>query len=220
MNIEELAQVFDGLARGFASGLKEKERKELLALVGLFRRFPNQGISEFIRFVEGAFSKERNSIPALVERIKVFKQGTGEPRQDLEASLASIGAPDLKKLVAALGMKAGGKRDDNLKLLQSYLADGHPDPSPAPEAHTDFAGEVDRAYALYEAIKAELRSISINEMRSRFTGLTTLPKPVLAGILSRLGFATDGSKEQIEAKLLDILTSIKLSYDQTKQINS
>ncbi len=27
-------------------------------------------------------------------------------------------------------------------------------------------------------------------------------------------------KEQIEAKLLDILTSIKLSYDQTKQINS
>ena len=34
MNTEELAQVFDGLARGLAAGLKEKEKKEL---VGMFR---------------------------------------------------------------------------------------------------------------------------------------------------------------------------------------
>ena len=32
MNIEELAFVFDGLAKGLAGGLKEKEKKELNSL--------------------------------------------------------------------------------------------------------------------------------------------------------------------------------------------
>jgi hypothetical protein len=145
MNIEELAQVFDGLARGLAAGLKEKEKKELAALVGMFRRFPNQGVSDFIKFVEGAFSKERNSVPALVERIKAFKQGEGEPRQELQASLASAGATDLKKLVTALGMKAAGKKDDNLKLLQSHLSDGQIEASATSGQATELAGEVNKA---------------------------------------------------------------------------
>src|SRR5437588_6391841 len=98
MNIEELALLFDGISKGLAAGLKEKEKKELAALVGMFRRFPNQSITDFIKFVEGSFSKERNSVPALVERIKQFRQGTGEPYQELHGSLAAVGAADLKKL--------------------------------------------------------------------------------------------------------------------------
>ncbi|MCS6897449.1 MAG: hypothetical protein NZM29_05695 [Nitrospira sp.] len=220
MNIEELAQVFDGLVRGFASGLKEKEKKELAALVDMFRRFPNQGVSDFIRFVDGAFSKEQNSIPALVERIRLFKQGSGEPRQQLEASLTRISAVDLKKLVAALGLKPGSKKDVNLKLLQSHLGYSQTDPSDASRTSVDVVGEVDRAYKFYESIKAELRSISIDEMKARFANLSVLPKPVLAGVLSKLGYSADGSKEEIEAKLLDNLTSIKISHDQTKQIGT
>jgi hypothetical protein len=220
MNIEELAQVFDGLARGLAAGLKEKEKKELAALVGMFRRFPNQGVSDFIKFVEGAFSKERNSIPALVERIRAFRQGAGEPRQELQASLASVSATDLKKLVAALGMKPAGKKDDNLKLLQSLLPDGKAEASATPVQQTDLAGEVDRAFAQYEAIKADLRAITVEEMRARFAGLSGLPRPVLAGVLSRLGYSADGSKDEMEAKLLDNLTSLKISHDQTRQIDS
>ena len=220
MNIEELAQVFDGLAKGLASGLKEKEKKELTALVGMFRRFPNQGISDFIKFVDGAFAKERNSVPALVERIKLFKQGEGETRQELESSFLSMSATDLKRLVRALGMKAGGKKDENLRLLQSYLSDGVTNPSLVPRTSTDLAAETDKAYALYEAIKSQLRSISIEEMRARFAELSAFPKDVLAGVLSKLGYPADGSKEKIEAKLLDNLTSIKISFDQTKQIGS
>ena len=220
MNIEELAQVFDGLARGLAAGLKEKEKRELAALVGMFRRFPNQGVSDFIRFVEGAFSKERNSVPALVERIKAFKQGAGEPLPELQVSLASVGAADLKKLVTAMGMKAASKKDDNLKLLQCHLSSGQAEASAPSGSATDFDGEVDKAYAQYEAIKADLRAITVEEMRARFVALSALPKPVLAGVLSKLGYPADGSKEEIEAKLLDNLTSIKISHDQTKQIGS
>jgi hypothetical protein len=220
MNIEELAQVFDGLARGLAAGLKEKEKKELAALVGMFRRFPNQGVTDFIKFVEGAFSKERNSVPALVERIKAFKRGAGEPLQELHASLTGVGAPDLKKLVAALGMKAAAKKDDNLKLLQSHLSDGQTEGSATSGPSADLAGEVDKAFSQYEAIKADLRTITVEEMRSRFAGLSALPKPVLAGVLSKLGYPADGSKEELEAKLLDNLTSIKISHEQTKQIGS
>jgi hypothetical protein len=39
-------------------------------------------------------------------------------------------------------------------------------------------------------------------------------------VLSRLGYPVDGSKDEIEAKLLDNLTSIKISHDQTSQIGS
>jgi hypothetical protein len=57
-------------------------------------------------------------------------------------------------------------------------------------------------------------------MRARFAALSSLPKAALAGVLSKLGYPADGSKEEIEAKLLDNLTSIKISHDQTRQIGS
>jgi hypothetical protein len=218
MNIEELAQVFDGLLRGLGAGLKATEKKELAALTGMFRRFPNQSISDFVKFVEGSFSKERNSVPALVERIRLFKQGTGEPLQELQASLASLGAAERKKLVVALGMKAGRTKDDNLKLLQSFLTNGQAETSAASESATTLAAEVDRAYAQYEAIKADLPSITVDEMRARLAALSSLSKPVLAGVLSKLGYPADGSKEAIAAQLLDNLISIKISLDQTKRI--
>jgi hypothetical protein len=218
MNIEELAQVFDGLLNGLAAGLKATEKKELAALTGMFRRFPNQSIGDFVKFVEGSFSKERNSVPALVERIRAFKQGTGEPLQELQNSLASLGATERKKLVAALGMKAGRTKDDNLNLLQSFLTNGRAETSAASEPTTDLTREVDRAYAQYEAIKTDLTTITVDEMRARFAAVSALSKPVLAGVLSMLGYPADGSKEAIEAQLLDNLTSIKISLDQTKRI--
>ena len=218
MNIEELAQVFDGLLMGLGSGLKATEKKDLAALTGMFRRFPNQSISDFVKFVEGSFSKERNSLPVLVERIKAFKQGIGEPLLELQASLASVGATDLKKVIAALGMKAASKKDDNLKLLQSLLTDDQTEASAASGPTTDLAHEVDRAYAQYEAIKADLPTITVDEMRMRFAAVSALSKPVLAGVLSKLGYPADGSKEAIGAQLLDNLTSIKISLDQTKRI--
>jgi hypothetical protein len=218
MNIEELAQVFDGLLKGLAAGLKEKEKKELAALAGMFRRFPNQGIGDFVRFVEGTFAKERNSVPVLVERIKAFKQGTGEPLQELQASLTDLGATERKKLVTSLGMRAGRTKDDNLKLLQSFLTGHQTETLPPSVPATDLTAEIDRAYAQYEAIKADLAAITVEEMRARFAALSTFSKPVLAGVLSRLGYPAGGSKEAIEAQLLDNLTSIKISLDQTKRI--
>lgn len=218
MNIEELAQVFDGLLKGLAASLIKKEKDELAALAGMFRRFPNQSIKDFVKFVEGTFAKERNSVPALVERIRRFKQGTGEPLSELQTSLASLGATERKKLVMALGMKAGRTKDDNLRVLQSFLTNSQSEASAASESATALAAEVDRAYAQYEAIKADLPTITIDEMRARFGGLSVLSKPVLAGVLSKLGYPADGSKEAIEAQLLDNLTSIKISLDQTRRI--
>ncbi len=218
MNIEELAQIFDGLLKGLAVGLKEKEKKELAALTAMFRRFPNQSISDFVKFVEGTFSKERNSLPVLVERIRAFKQGTGEPLHELQTSLVSLGAVERKKLVAALGMKAGRTKDDNLNLLQSFLTNSQAEAPAVSEPATALAAEVDQAYARYEAIKADLPTITVEEMRARFDVLSVLSKPVLAGVLSKLGYPAVGSKEVIEAQLLDNLTSIKISLDQTKRI--
>lgn len=218
MNIEELAQVFDGLLKGLAASLIKKEKDELAALAGMFRRFPNQSIKDFVKFVEGTFAKERNSVPVLVERIRAFKQGTGEPLQELHTSLVSLGAPERKKLVAALGMKAGRTKDDNLKLLQSFLTNSQAEASAALEPASTLAEEVDRAYVQYEAIKSDLAAITVDEMRTRFGELSALAKPVLAGVLSKLGYPADGSKDAIEAQLLDNLTSIKISLDQTKRI--
>jgi hypothetical protein len=39
----------------------------------MFRRFPNQSIGDFVKFVEGTFVKERNSVSVFVKRIKAFK---------------------------------------------------------------------------------------------------------------------------------------------------
>lgn len=216
MNTEELAHVFDGLAKGLGASLRDKEKKELAAVVGMFRRFPNQSVGDFTKFVEGAFSRERNSVPALVERIRACQQGAGEPYSELRQSLAGIGANDLKKVVIALGGKAG-KKEDNLQLLDSQLSNGR-NGSIAQPASNGFNADVDRAYAQYEAIKADLRNITVQEMRARFAAISNLPKPVLAGVLARLGYPADGGKEEIEHKLLDNLTSIKISYDQTRQI--
>lgn len=216
MNTEELAHVFDGLAKGLGTGLKEKEKKELAAVSGMFRRFPNQSVGDFTKFVEGAFSKERNSVPALLERIRAYQQGAGEPLSELRQSVTEIAANDLKKIVTALGGKAG-KKDDNLKFVDAQLAGGRNGAS-TPTASNGFSADVDRAYAEYEAIKADLRSITVHEMRARFAAISNLSKPVLAGLLARLGYPADGGKDEMEHKLLDNLTSIKISYDQTRQI--
>jgi DNA modification methylase len=71
---------------------------------------------------------------------------------------------------------------------------------------------------IMNAIKADLAAITIKEMRTKFAGLATFPKPVLARVLSKLGYPADGPKEASAAQLLDNLTSIKIRLDQTKRI--
>jgi hypothetical protein len=117
-------------------------------------------------------------------------------------------------------MTAAGKKDDNLRLVQSLLADGQMDGSTTPEPATNLALEVDRAFAQYEAIESALREITVEEMRARFAQLSGLPKPVLGGVLAKLGYPASGTKDEIEAQLLDNLTSLKISYEQRKQIGS
>jgi hypothetical protein len=82
----------------------------------------------------------------------------------------------------------------------------------------DVTAAVDRAYAHYQAIKADLPNITVDEMRSRASQLDGLPKNVLSGVLGRLGYPTNGTKEEIKSQLLDNLTSLKISYEQGKQI--
>lgn len=90
----------------------------------------------------------------------------------------------------------------------------------ASEPATALAAEVDPAYAQYEAIKAALPALTVDELRARFAAVSAFAKPVLSGVLSKLGYPAGGSKESIEAQLLDNLTSIKISLDQTKRIGS
>jgi hypothetical protein len=224
MNTEDLAIVFEGITGGLGAALKEKDRKELGALAGMFRRFPSQSITEFIKFVDASFSKEKNSVPAMVERIRAFEQGRGEPVEELQGSLAKVGAPDLKKVVTALGMKAAGKKDENVRLLESRFLRGSGSQASSAAGQGDGAAdsrhEIEAAYAEYEAIKSALKDISVPEMRGRFAALSGRPKPVLVGVLAKLGYPADGSREDLAAKLLDNLTSLKISFDQTRQIGS
>lgn len=219
MNVEELSLLFDGISKGLGAALKEKEKKELAALVEMLRRFPNQSITDFVRFVGGSFSKEQTSVPALVEQIRAYKQGTGEPCQELFGILEKVAAGDLKKVMTALGMKPSNKKGENLKLLQAHLADGQANTTSS-QSGNDLGREVEKAFSQYESIKANLRNITVEEMRARFATFSHLPKSVLAGLLSKLGYPAVGSREELEAKLLDNLTSIKISYDQTRQIIS
>lgn len=224
MNTEDLATVFEGITTGLGPGLKEKEKKELGALAGMFRRFPSQSITDFIKFVDASFSKEKNSVPALVERLRAFGQGRGEPTEELQGSLAKVAAPDLKKVVTALGLKPLGKKDENVRLLEAhFLRGGASQASPAAgqgNGAADSRHEVEAAYAEYEAIKSALKDISVAEIRGRFAALSDCPKPVLAGVLAKLGYPADGSREELAAKLLDNLTSLKISLEQTRQIGS
>lgn len=80
------------------------------------------------------------------------------------------------------------------------------------------ADPVKDAFDRYEAIKADLPKLSVEEMRSRFAELATLPKAVLAGVLAKLGYPAESSKKDIETALLDNLTSLKISLDQTARI--
>lgn len=216
MTTDEIAQLFDGIIAGLGDGLKEPAKKGMGTLVGLLRRFPKQGIGEFVKLVEGALSKDKNSLPAIAERVRSYQAGGGEPRQELLTSAKTLGAPELKKLLASLGIKPANKKDDNLKLFESHLAGGQ-SPTTSP-TEINLSHDIDRAAAAYDAIKAALRDLSIADIRAKFAAVSAFPRPVLAGLLERLGYPADGRKDELEAKLLDNLTSLKISQDQTRQI--
>ena len=180
----------------------------------MFRRFPNQSIADFITLVEESVSKEKNSVPNLVERIQACKRQVGESYQELRACLVSLKADELKKVLKAVCLKPAKKKDDSLKMIDSFVNAGE---TPSTDSVAD---EVQRAFLLYDAIKTDLRTITLEEMRARFSGISNQPKEVLAGLLSKLGYSAGGSKGELEAKLLDNLTSLKISHDQTKQIGS
>lgn len=214
MNIADLATVFEGLTKGFGGVLKDKDKKELNGLVAMLQRFPGQSVSDFVKFVDGAFSKERKSIPALVERLRTAPALPDQDKQELKHDVGTLGATDLKKLVVAMGQKAAARKDENLHRVLRFMGE-------QTSEHVPIASSDLNAVALgsYESLKSEIPRISVDDVYKRYDVLVEgWDKSVFVSVLKAIGYTADGTKDLLRAQLLDNLMSIKISKDQTAQI--
>jgi hypothetical protein len=217
MNAENVADLVEGVARGLGDGLKASAAQELTALAGLLRRYGGRPVKEFVAFVEKAFAGDRDSVPALVERIQSARAGGGEPAADLQAVLKKLTVAPLKSVAKALGVPAGRTKADTLAALQSFIAGG-PAAGPGAGGGRD-PGAADRGYREYEAIQRDLSGLSIEEIRVRFRPILELAKPDLEEIARRLGYTSvGGSREEIARQLLSVLERKKTSQVQTSFI--
>jgi len=216
MNTDDLALLFDGMANGMQSGLKPTAKTELEKLAAMFRRFPNQTATEFVKFVDDAFGKERNSIPALVERIRAFREGRGEPFNEIWGGIESTKpASNLGKILKGLGAKPGRRKDENLQRLRSLLQGGGSDlpiPSEVPE------DKAEKEFREYCSIRDNIATLSLEEIRTRFNAIAAQGKPVMVAVLRKLGYHTSGSKRDLEDRLLGPLEMMKMSQERTKLI--
>jgi hypothetical protein len=213
MNIQDLALVVEGINNGLGGAMKSQEQKDLSDLAKMFRRFSDQTVGDFVKFVDRAFVNERDSVPALVERIKRYENQKDEPIEELKASLGRAKADDLKKILKAFALKPARNKPANLHLIESQLLSN----DVATVTNNEDA-EIQRAYQEYESIKADLEKLSVDEIRRRFAPLADLPKSVLAGVAGKVGYRTDESKTQLGTMLLDNLIGIKISLEQTKPL--
>jgi hypothetical protein len=172
-----------------------------------------------VKFVEGSFLKERNSVPALADRFRAFRDGQGESREELEASARALSAADLKKLVKVLGLAPAASKNGNLTTLAGHLSgQGKAGSSSHSASESTPHEQIDQVHGEYQALRRELATLSFDELRRRFDRLATAPKVVLAGVAQRIGFAADGSREDLAKRLLGNLESIKVSQHQTGRI--
>ena len=215
MNTDDLALLFDGMAKGMQSGLKPTAKVELEKLGAMFRRFPNQTATEFVKFVDDAFRKERNSVPALVERIRAFREGGGEPFDEIWAGIESTKpAGNLAKILKGLGTKPGKRKDENLQRLRNLLQGGG-DLAPPSGVPDD---EAEKEFQEYCWIRENIATLSLEEIRNRFNAIAAQGKPVMAAVLRKLGYHTSGSKQDLEDRLLGTLEMMKISHERTKSI--
>lgn len=215
MNTDDLALLFEGMATGMRSGLKPAAKAELERLAAMFRRFRNQNAAEFIKFVDDAFGKERNSVPVLVERIRAFRDGRGEPFEEIWAGVQSTKpAGNLAKILKGLGTKPGKRKDENLQRLHKLLQ-GRSDLAPPADVAEDKA---EKEFQEYCWIRENIATLSLDEIRTRFNAIAAQGKPVMAAVLRKLGYHSSGSRQDLEDRLLGPLEMMKMSHERTKSI--
>lgn len=217
MNIGEVSFVFEGIVQGLGSGMKKADKDALVSLSAMFRRFSNQSVADFVKGVEGAFLKEKNSAPALVERIKAYKENRGEPHDELWKSLSGVAVPVLKAVIKGLNQKPATSKPANLQMLANYLT---PESTSQEQSENGTAGEIEKAFEEYCAIRSRLNRLSIAEIRSQFAPIALQSKAVLAGVLDELGYPAVGNKDDLVKQLLGNLESTKVSLDQTSRIGT
>lgn len=239
MNVEEVAALLKGVSEALRDSIKTSASQELASLAELLgsfegksvreftgfiesmhlllRRYPGGSTKEFVAFVEKAFSAEKNSVPALIERMSAIKAGSGEPLAELQAILKKLPAASLKSVAKAIGVAAGRTKNDTMAALQSWLSDTSQSHSPLkPETSLDQA---DHAYRRIREIESRLATLSVEDIRSQFEQVQGLSKPVLEQVATRMGYSSiAGSRDEIARQLLSILVRKKTSQVQTSLI--
>ena len=190
MNVEEVAALVNGVSEALGGSLKGyftpglgfdvrsllrsfegKPVKEFTSFVESMRRLvkhPGGSVKEFVAFVEKAFSGERDSVPALIERMNAHKAGTGESLVELQTSLKKLPVAPLKSLAKALGVPAGRVKNDTVAALLSWLSNTSATPAqPGPDLSVDRAVS---GYRRIREIEARLAGLSIESIRRTSSG--------------------------------------------------
>ncbi len=128
MKTSELACIFEGLISGLSSSLPPSTTQELERVRNLLGRFPNQKVSEFVDFVDGALDESPRTVPGLVSRIELLHSGNrsngesaGETRETLWEDLQRTSGSDLVRVVSALKQPCSTEKQQNLQVLRRYL---------------------------------------------------------------------------------------------------
>jgi len=163
----------------------------------------------------------------------VFRQGLSRGRRDTQKLIRMIADPTQSGSTASEFKAALRKiRDSRAGTQQQEPSKETPKPKVKPSPFMGRKNPASRKAASetgatevrrdYDAIKADLRNITVDDMRSRFSdAVAGRSKEELSRALESLGHNTAGlSRQRIVDHLLDNLTSIKISLDQTEQIRN
>jgi hypothetical protein len=150
---------------------------------------------------------------------------TDQIRAYAQVVLGGQGKAVLQGVLEKLGLPTQGKTKDELRsrLLDHLLGQkSAAEPVPAAKAlppRAEDHPDVDKAIAHYQPIKDNLRTLTVDQITDQLSQLVAgFPRNVLGGMLVRMGYPPSGTKEDMKSLLLDNLMSLKISYEQRKQI--
>jgi hypothetical protein len=198
MTTHELAAMLVHLRDAFGPNLKADAAKAMTEAADAFQSLPAKPIRDVVKELEKAGAGPE----ALVQRILAAKQsGNGEAEAVLKA-VNKLKSPELKAVLTALHLPTTGKVAEQKVAISAFIGgrDGT-----GPELNGDHEA-IETAYRLYRQLSDS--RMTIEELRERFRPLSEAKRPVLAGVAAKIGYRTDGSREDIAHRLLMALEGL------------
>jgi hypothetical protein len=208
----ELAGLLDHLRDGLGPALQKRTGEEFAEAAEAFRSLPEKTLKEFAKDVQKSAAAAGGGVERLIERIRAFRAGGGEPVDQVMKDVNKLKQADLQSLIRALGQNPGKNKVTENKALVHRLLQAPAEDGPATAAAADggFERQIEDGYRLMQQLR-DAPALSIEELRSGFAAVRQSPKAVLDGIARKLGYSFSGGRDEVADQLLQTLERMRIS---------